>query len=170
MNERAESEREKAETLGEPVEAGGDKVQEWLSGKWGEGSVVKGRGEKKGEDKSGAEKGRRGRPTKAVSLGRERRDSSASIVSHLSKCNRGSDSDSDQEEKEKKKQRVKIEKVNVDFKEERKEKTEGRMEKMVEIMRRLLDETKREIMEKIEQTGEEIRRGKKEMKEEIEKI
>lgn len=173
MNERAGSEREKDETSRGLAEVGGDKVQEWLRGEWGEGSVVKGRGERKEEDKSGEGKGRRGRPTKAESLGRERRDSSASgsIVSHLSKRNRGSDSDSDQEEKEKKKQKVKTEKGNVKFKEKRREKTEGRMEKMEEIMRRLLDETKREIMEKVERTGEEIRRElKKEMKEEIGKI
>ena len=55
MNERAESEREKAETSRGPVEAGRDKVQEWLRGRWGEGSVVKGkeggRRERSGERK-----------------------------------------------------------------------------------------------------------------------
>jgi len=173
MSERAGREREKAETLIGSAEVGGDKVQEWLSDKWGNASVAKGIEVKKKEDESGPGKGRRGRRTRAESLGREGRDSSASgsIVSYLSKRNRGSGSDSEQEDKEKKKQRVKIEKENANSKEERKEKTEFRMEKIEEMMRRLLEEAKQEILDKVEQKGEEIKRElKKEMKEEIEKI
>ncbi|KAG5319550.1 MOS1T transposase, partial [Pseudoatta argentina] len=125
------------------------------------------------ENKSTPGKGRRGRPTKAESLARERRDgsTSGSIFSILAKRNKSSGSESEQEDKDKKKQRVKNDEEKADIKEERKEQIEGTMDKMEEMLRKLLAETKQEILDKVEQKGEEIKREiKKKMKDEIEKI
>ena len=51
MSERAGREREKAETLIGSAEVGGDKVQEWLSDKWGNA--------RRSEGNRGKEEGRR---------------------------------------------------------------------------------------------------------------
>ncbi|KYM93668.1 hypothetical protein ALC62_15727 [Cyphomyrmex costatus] len=129
------------------------------------------------------EKGRRGRPTKAESLGRDRRDSSGSILSLLSKRERGSDSDSGEDGDGEAKHSTKRAKADKKSKAEDSANKEMKMEKLEEIMRKQKEDIIREmkgilIMQREEMVKElkkefmeEVRKEvKKEMNKEIEKI
>jgi len=176
MSERSGRESEKEDVLIGQSETGGTKVERWLEvgGRWGEGSEARSREQQKLDDRSGAEKGRRGRPTKAESLGRGRRDSSGSgsIASLWSKRGRESDSEHELEEEGETVKGVKRVKENLSIDDETQEgKREDRMDEIERMMRKLLKETKEEILKKLEQIGEEIRKEvRKEMKDEIRKI
>ncbi|EGI70947.1 hypothetical protein G5I_00254 [Acromyrmex echinatior] len=74
------------------------RVKKWIEGgdKWGQGFEEGNRVDAKQE--RGTEKRKPGRPTKAESLGKSRKDSTSSIISLLSKRGRTSDSDSGKED------------------------------------------------------------------------
>ncbi|XP_018400175.1 PREDICTED: golgin subfamily A member 6-like protein 22 [Cyphomyrmex costatus] len=176
ISEKSGRESEKEDFILGPSETSGTKVERWLTleGKWGEGSEARSREQQKFDDRSGAEKGKRGRPTKAESLGRGRRGSrcSGSIASLWSKRERESDSEPELEEKGETARGVKRMKENTNIDSGIQEgKWDDKMDEIERIMRKLLKETKEEIFKKLEQIGEEIRKEvRKEMKNEIRKI
>lgn len=184
MSEASGEKREKEETFSEHQETGWSKAKKWLEGDdtWGTRSEIKGGTEKKKMEKRGVEKGegkkRRGSPTKAELLGKERRESStgcSSVASSLwSKRGKESDTDSDKEEEEKKRQgakRAKEEETDDIVKQEEKPRTDRReanmMEEMEKMMKRLLKEQREDLIKELrKELKEEIKR---EVKEEVKK-
>ena len=182
MSERKKDKVEKEETFIAPVEVDSCRGKRWVEGgdKWGLGSEEGDREEAK-QEKVTERKKPRGRPTKAESLGKSRRDSANSIVSLLSKRGRTNDSGRGEEDDKGITQSVKRAKegepsqdgmgdgINM-------EKIEKMMNKQredtVKEMTLLLARQREEIVKQIKtELMEEVRREvKNEMKKEIEKF
>jgi len=169
MTEKPEERVEKEETFIAPQEVVGNRVRKWVESgeKWGEGSSGKERTQEPKQEEV-TEKGRRGRPTKAESLGRGRRDSSGSIVSLLSKRDRRSDSGSGEEGDEEKNRRSKRAKAATTSTTEENTNKEMEMEKIEEIMRKQKEDIIREMKTMlITQREEMVKELKKELREEV---
>jgi len=169
MTEKPEERVEKEETFIAPQEVVGNRVRNWIESgeKWGEGSSGKERTQEPKQEKV-TEKGRRGRPTKAESIGRGRRDSSGSIVSLLSKRDRRSDSGSGEEGEEEKNRRLKRAKAATTSTTEENTNKEMEMEKIEEIMRKQKEDIIREMKTiLITQREEMVKELKKELREEV---
>lgn len=123
---------------------------------------------------AGKETGRRGRPTKAESLKKERKNSVSSThsavswLSSQSKRGRESDTDCSEEEGEKGKPSAKKEKKTIETKTLETRKSTD-MEQVIEMMKGLtekMESVKEELIKKMEKDKEEL---KKEMKTELER-